>query len=328
MDEFSLIDHFFKPFPLHSKEVVFGIGDDAACLHLPADKQLLISTDTLVSGVHFLPHWDAAAIASKAARVNISDMAAMAAEPRWITLALTLPDLNPSWLESFAKGLQNTLNQFSVELIGGDTTHGPLSVTITILGLAPQGGVLKRSGAQPGDIIMVSGPLGAAALAVHFLDKPKAIAEKDNALLMQYLLHPQPRVDLIPLLRTHASAAIDISDGLSADLNHICQASGTGACFTQESIPVHPLLMQYVPQQALDFALSGGDDYELCFTVPPAAVNSLMQALKEMNLVCYPVGVIESTKGLRIKTVNEPPKTINPQGYKHFGGGERGSSHQ
>lgn len=317
MNEFSLIDQFFKPFAIKRNDVLFGIGDDAAGLQIPEGKNLLVSTDTLVSGIHFLPEWDPYDIACKAVMVNISDMAAMAADPCWVTLALTLPELNQDWLESFARGLNDSLNEFNVDLIGGDTTHGPLSITLTILGLTPQGQALRRSGAKPGDIILVSGQLGAAALAVKLLSHQN-IPAKDTAELMDKLLHPKPRVDLITLLRSYASSAIDISDGLSADLNHICVASGVGACLTKEAIPVHALLNKHLGGKAVDLALTGGDDYELCFTVPAQKLDSLMNELSGANLACYPIGVIEETQGLRIRSVNNTCEALKPSGYSHF----------
>lgn len=256
MDEFSLIDHFFKPLASKREDVLLGIGDDAACVRVPQGKNLLVSTDTLVAGVHFLPHWDAYDIACKSVMVNVSDMAAMAAEPCWVTLALTLPELDKNWLASFARGLKDSFSPYNLTLIGGDTTHGPLSITLTILGTAAEGQTVLRSGAKPGDIIVLSGDLGAAALAIKFLDH-KELSQPEKTELMNKLLHPVPRVDLINILRNYATAAIDISDGLSADLNHICVASGVGACLNKEAIPVHRLLKKYCADEAVDLALTG-----------------------------------------------------------------------
>jgi len=317
MNEFSLIDQFFKSISLKRGDVVLGIGDDAASVTIPSGMNLLVSTDTLVSGVHFLPEWDAYDIAYKAAMVNVSDMAAMAAQPCWVTLALTLPELNEQWLASFSRGLKDSLNQFNIDLIGGDTTRGPLSITLTILGLAPFGQEIRRSGAKPGDIILVSKELGAAALAVKFLDKQN-ISLPDKAKLMDKLLHPQPRVDLTNFLRLNATAAIDISDGLSADLNHICVASGVGACLNLKAIPVHPLLNKYCGDKAVDLALTGGDDYELCFTVPATRLDALMSELRKADLLCYPIGVIEAKPGLRMKTADNQYAELIPSGYSHF----------
>ncbi len=317
MDEFSLIDHFFKPLDCKRDDVLLGIGDDAACVSVSQEMNLLVSTDTLVSGVHFLPHWNAYDIACKSVMVNVSDMAAMAAEPCWVTLALTLPELNQQWLTLFAQGLKDSLNQFNMTLIGGDTTHGPLSITLTVFGTTPKGKAISRSGAKPGDVIVVSGELGAAALAVKFLENQKIPAE-DKAELMNKLLHPKPRVDLIDFLRRYATAAIDISDGLSADLNHICVASGVGACLNEKAIPVHALLDTYWTGNTLDLALTGGDDYELCFTVPEHRLTSLMSDLKQAHLTCYPVGVVEAMPGLRMKDANNHYHELKPAGYAHF----------
>lgn len=277
---------------------------------------LLVSTDTLVSGVHFLPEWDAYDIACRSVMVNVSDLAAMAAQPCWVTLALTLPEIDVDWLKRFSCGLNDSLKSFNMSLVGGDTTKGPLSMTLTVFGYALSGQEIRRSGAKPGDIILVSGELGAAALAVKFLDK-KHIPEKDYGQLMSKLIHPKPRLDLLPFLRLYATAALDISDGLSADLNHICTASRVGACLNQAAIPIHPLVQQYAPDKAVDLALSGGDDYELCFTVAPEKMQLLTKALEQAGLYCYPIGIIEEKPGLRIK-VGEECIELTPKGYSHF----------
>ncbi len=313
MDEFALIDRFFQSIPCDRQDVIFGIGDDAACLQVPAGQQLLVSSDTLVADVHFCPTWDAYDIACKAVMVNVSDIAAMAGTPCWVTLALTLPTLEQHWLLRFSQGLQDSLSQFNIALIGGDTTRGPLSMTLTIHGLAPIGKAVRRSGAKPGDTIYVSGELGAAALSVAFLSTT-GNDSADMAVLLDKLQHPKPRVDLSLYLQTYASSAIDISDGLSADLNHICVASQVSARLDVDHIPIHPLVKKYQGQHALDFAMSGGDDYELCFTVP-SEHETLMQAdFARAGINCYPIGVIEAGKGLWTKA-GAPIKT---QGYQHF----------
>ncbi|WED43678.1 thiamine-phosphate kinase [Legionella cardiaca] len=317
MDEFSLIDVFFKNPALRREDVIYGIGDDAACVAVPQGQQLLISTDTLVADVHFLSEWDAYDIACKAIMVNVSDMAAMAATPCWVSLALTLPVYNKSWLQRFSQGLHDSLRRFNIALIGGDTTRGPLSMTITIHGLVPTGKSVRRVGAQAGDKIYVSGEVGAAALAVRFLQQSN-INTDDREALMQKLQHPQPRIDLGSILQEYASAAIDISDGLSADLNHLCVASNVGACLIDEAIPVHYLVKKYQQEKATYFALSGGDDYELCFTVPSQKEEKFLASLIDLGLDCYPIGVIEEEKGLRIKHVDGEPEILTPQGYSHF----------
>ncbi|KGP63427.1 thiamine monophosphate kinase [Legionella norrlandica] len=317
MNEFTLIDHYFKSIPLKRSDVLLGIGDDAACLQIPAGMDLLVSTDTLVSGIHFLPQWKPYDIAYKAVMANISDIAAMGAQPCWATLALTLSGLDQVWLDSFAQGIKDSLNLFNVDLIGGDTTKGPLAITLTIMGTAPHGQSIRRCGAKAGDAIMVSGQLGAAGLAVKFLDNQK-INSKDKMELMDKLLHPQPRVDFMSLLRKYSTAAIDISDGLSADLNHICVASKVGAILFKEKIPVHPLLNKYCSEEAIDLALSGGDDYELCFTVPSQRLDVFRQELQKENLACFLVGMIEEKPGLRIQSANNLSEELQPRGYSHF----------
>lgn len=317
MNEFSLIDVFFKNPASTRADVVLGIGDDAACLNVPPAHQLLVSTDTLVADVHFLRSWDAYDIAYKAVMVNVSDIAAMAARPCWISLALTIPELNPAWLQRFSQGLHASLKQFDIALIGGDTTRGPLSLTLTIHGLVPTGKAVRRSGAQPGDKIYLSGELGAAALAVAFLQRSD-LPEADKRALMLKLQHPQPRVDLADILQNSASAAIDISDGLSADLNHICVASGVGACLSLSAIPVHSLVHEYQGENAVNFALTGGDDYELCFTVAPQKEEQLLALFAKAGLRCYQIGIIEEKHGLRARTEEGDLLSLTPSGYSHF----------
>lgn len=317
MNEFGIIDHFFKKSSLNREDVIFGIGDDAACVQVPQGQQLLISTDTLVSGVHFLDSHSASDIAWRAVMVNISDMAAMAATPCWTTLALTTPEFDQSWFAHFSQSLQAALGQFGVALIGGDTTRGPLALTLTVFGTAPDGKAIRRSGAKVGDIIWVSGLLGAAALAVTFLNK-EGLEPAERAILMDALMRPKPRTDLTPLLRQYAHAAIDISDGLTADLNHICEASGVGACLQLNAIPIHPLLKKYCSDRGFDLAVGGGDDYELCFTCSPDNTHAMLTELNAMGLTCYPVGTIEEKPGLR--GIDEQGKIheVRVCGYSHF----------
>ncbi|STX29538.1 thiamine monophosphate kinase (AIR synthase) [Legionella beliardensis] len=317
MNEFSLIDSFFKKGALSRKDVIFGIGDDAACLEVPVGHHLLVSTDTLVADVHFLSDWDPYAIAFKAVMVNVSDIAAMAAMPCWITLGLTLPTLDLPWLERFSAGLHAALKQYNIALIGGDTTKGPLSMTLTIHGLAPMGKVVRRTGARPGDEIWVSGELGAAAQAVKFLKQPNNLKLQGFSYLLQKLQFPMPRIDLVPLLQSFASAAIDISDGLSGDLGHICEESQVGACLDLASIPVHPLVKQYQGANAIDFALQGGDDYELCFTIPSGYHHAFSQTLEKHGLTCYQIGTIEAETGLR-GFYGGQVKAISVDSYSHF----------
>jgi thiamine-monophosphate kinase len=316
MDEFSLIERYFKA-PAHLRDdVIFGIGDDAACVKVPEGYELLISTDTLVAQVHFLDSWDPYDIALKAVMVNVSDLAAMAASPCWLSLSLTLPHADSEWLQRFSQGLHDSLRRFDIALIGGDTTCGPLSLTLTIHGLAPVGRSVRRDNAKVFDKIYVSGEVGAAALAVTCLDRDD-IPSVDKSLLMRKLKHPDPRIDLQAVLQEFASAAIDISDGLSADLSHICTSSGVGACIQETLIPIHPLVKKYQPLEALDLALTGGDDYELCFTVPAHKEPAFLTKVRELQLNCHCIGMIEEEPGLRLRQ-GESVKPIPAKGYRHF----------
>jgi thiamine-monophosphate kinase len=317
MNEFDLIDTFFKSETILPADVLLGIGDDAACLQVPPNMNLLVTTDTLVSGVHFRSEWDAYDIAYRAVCVNVSDIAAMAGEPRWATLSLTLPTVDEAWLARFAEGLKDSLTTFNTALVGGDTTRGPLAITLTIMGLTPPNAATARSGAKPGDVIMASQPLGIAALALSLLDS-KGVKNEDRKQMMQALLRPMPRLDLLPFLRQYASAAIDVSDGFSADLQHICRASGVGASLRQADIPIHPLVEQYAPLDALQLALNGGDDYALCFTVPPSEFARLEAALKTAGLLCYSVGFIKEGEGLEIVGLDNKSRPLQAQGYLHF----------
>lgn len=315
MNEFSIIDTYFKKQALHHPQVIAGIGDDAACVKIPEGFELLISTDTLVAGVHFLPDWDAFDIALRSVLVNVSDLAAMAAEPVWASLALTLPQNDQSWLARFSAGLHKGLHQYGMALIGGDTTRGPLTVTLTVYGLAPAGKAVFRSGGSPGDLIWLSGPLGAAAEAIEQL---KAHKQPEKA-LMDALLYPNPETGIRKLLQTYATAAIDISDGLAADLCHLCQASGTGALLFADKIPLHPLTLEYQGEHALSFALTGGDDYKLCFTTKASDEQTLKNAAAAQSSECWLIGVLEEEPGLRVET-SSGLSVLQPSGYDHFSG--------
>ncbi|KTD21869.1 thiamine-phosphate kinase [Legionella londiniensis] len=317
MNEFELINTFFKSLSAKRPDVVLGIGDDAACLCVPIGHDLVVSSDTLVANIHFLSDWDAYDIAYKAVMVNVSDIAAMGGDPNWMMLALTLPESDASWLKRYAEGLYDAMREFNLALVGGDTTRGPLAMTICIHGLVPSGKAVTRSGASPGDIVYVSGPIGAAAQAVAFLDN-KSLDANDRTVLMNALMHPKPRVDLNQILLRYATSAIDISDGLAADLNHICEESDVGAILNLEAIPVHPLVKRYQGDKAIDFALHGGDDYELCFTVSEKQNQAFLCTMAELGLHCFPVGCIAEEKGMRGKEKDGTTKTIQTSGYSHF----------
>ena len=266
IDEFSLISTYFKELT-SQQDVAVGIGDDAAIINTSKDHQISVATDTLVASVHFPDTASAEQIATRALCVNLSDMAAMGAVPKWFTLALTMPKqlACSEWLQGFSQGLAKVANQYQVSLIGGDTTAGPLSVSITVLGELPLGKRLCRDGAQHGDIIFVSGTLGDGAAALHQLTHSD-LPQNDRHIERFY--QPQPCIELGLGLRDYASACIDISDGLIADLGHISKASGLCASVNSQSLPIHADVIQAYTEKSIEWALTGGDDYQLCFTVP------------------------------------------------------------
>lgn len=296
----------------HTNTVVLGVGDDCALLALPPSEQLAISVDTLVADVHFPAGADAAAIARRALRVNLSDLAAMGATPRAFTLALTLPAVEPVWLERFAAGLRTDAEAFAIPLVGGDTTRGrALVITLQVMGSLPAGTALTRHGARPGDHIAVSGPLGAAAAAVPLLTRTDALSAQEQDWLERYWL-PMPRLALGQRLRGLATAAIDISDGLAGDLGHILTRSKVGAVLEAAALP-----LAGEGDEALGQALHGGDDYELCFTVPAARWPEVERLGQELGQRLHSVGRIEAEPGLRLATAAgvEPLAT---RGYQHF----------
>ncbi|GAB2509077.1 thiamine-phosphate kinase [Microbulbifer agarilyticus] len=275
--------------------VELGIGDDCALLNPPAGKTLATSVDTLVADVHFPASADPYRIASRALRVNLSDLAAMNAEPLWFTLALTLPESNADWLEPFARGLAETAHLYGITLIGGDTTKGPLSITIQVTGAcdAP----LRRDGAGIGDHIFVSNTLGAGAAALPIvLGEFEGSAEQQQQTEAAYYF-PEPQFTVASAIGEYASAALDISDGLHGDLTHICEASGLGAEVDLERLPIAPLAQSVKGERALETALTGGDDYQLCFTVP----EQHLRALGELQLPIAAIGRMTAESGVRCR---------------------------
>lgn len=300
-------------------EVSCGIGDDAAVINIPADKELVVSVDTLVNGVHFLPATDPYDIGFKSLAVNLSDMAAMAAQPRWATLSLTIPDNNAVWLESFARGFSDLAQQYSVALVGGDLTYGPLTITIQILGLVATGAAVKRSGARPGDAIYVSGCLGEAALALKVLNKEIQGVTTLSASCNRRLHRPVPRIDIGNNLQGIATSAIDISDGLIADLGHILKASSVGAVIKLDTIPLCKEFNNITDQELIwQTSLCSGDDYELCFTVPSIKRDELERKLSAVDCPISCIGAIEEGSVLRCLLVDGSEYDIKAVGYRHF----------
>ncbi|MCY3508099.1 thiamine-phosphate kinase [Klebsiella michiganensis] len=319
--EFSLIARYFDRVKSARLDVETGIGDDCALLNIPEKKTLAISTDTLVAGNHFLPDIDPADLAYKALAVNLSDLAAMGAEPAWLTLALTLPEADEDWLEAFSDSLFVQLNYYDMQLIGGDTTRGPLSMTLGIHGYVPTGRALKRSGAKHGDWIYVTGTPGDSAAGLAILqDRLQVEDDADADYLLARHLRPLPRVLQGQALRDLANAAIDLSDGLISDLGHILKASGCGARVDLDAIPFSDAMLRQVePEQALRWALAGGEDYELCFTVPELNRGALDVALANLGARFTCIGqILPESEGLQF-TREGKPVTFDFKGYDHFG---------
>ena len=274
MNEFSLIERYFTNIGSSQYPAILSVGDDAAVLGVPDGMQAVMSIDTLISGVHFPESASAADIACKALVVNLSDLAAMAATPAWFLLSLSLPEFDANWLQSFSTGLRQTAEQYAIELVGGDTCRGPLSITVQVTGLVESGRQVTREGARAGDKILVSGALGNAALGLAHLQRRAVLPKSIEELCLSALNRPLPRLELVDFLGRYASAAIDISDGLVGDLGHILRLSRVGALIRQADLPVNHWIKQ---NQAYQYALTGGDDYELCFTLPsknwPAVVR-------------------------------------------------------
>lgn len=318
MNEFELIREYFARQPVTRPDVVLGIGDDAALLAVPADQELVVSTDMLVAGVHFPAGTDPVSIGHKSLAVNLSDLAAMGATPAWFTLNLSLPEADPEWLEGFCRGLFGLARTHQLALVGGDTTHGPLTIGIQIMGLAPRGQALRRSGARPGERIYVTGLLGEAALGLRVVQGRLDLPEEYRANVVQQLSRPVPRVQAGMKLRGLASACIDISDGLVADLGHILEASGVGARIHLDRLPVSPAYDAAFAQVGWEAALAGGDDYELCFTMPPEHELAYRSASTRFGVSCSYIGDIEAQPGLRIEDRNGQPYAGTPHGYDHF----------
>lgn len=317
MNEFELIRHYFAAARCAQggDGVVRGIGDDCALLAVPAAEQLAVSTDTLVAGVHFPDACDAFLLGQRALAVSASDLAAMGATPLAFTLAMTLPSASEAWLAEFARGLQAMAQSCSLALVGGDTTRGPLSLTLTVFGRVPAGQALLRSGAQVGDLLCVGGELGDAAGAL-----PLVLGQRDaqdgirEALLARYW-SPQPQLALGQALRGLATSALDISDGLLADCGHIANASQVALHIELARVPLSAALRAFAgEQQARLCALGGGDDYRLAFTLPPALLADLQADWPEIRVI----GRVQAGTGVELLDAAGQPIEPPRGGYQHF----------
>jgi len=324
VSEFDLIEVIRARTAQSRGDVVLGIGDDAALLKPPPGQQLVACTDTLVAGVHFPQGTAPQDIGWKSLAVNLSDLAAMGATPAWAMLALTLPHADQRFVEAFADGFAQLARKHALALVGGDTTQGPLSITVSAFGFLPESRVLLRSGARVGDAVFVTGTQGDAAAALRLMqDSGLGTRDPSNEQARSELLlrlnRPEPRIAAGLALRDVASACIDVSDGLLADLGHICQASGMGAIVEADALPLSSaMLALFEADERRAFALSGGDDYELCFTASVDRADRIAADFARLGFGAARIGRIVAETGVRVRDANgsavEPPR----RGWQHF----------
>lgn len=315
LGEFDVIARYFSRSSPRS-DVLLGVGDDAALLAPPAGQALVAATDTLVEGQHFLPGTPASAIGHQALAVNLSDLAAMGAEPAWALLSLSMPRSDERWLAGFADGLYALAERHGVALVGGDTVSGPLVVTIEVLGFVPPAAALLRAGAHVGDLIIVSGAPGVAAAGLEELQSGRATFESKDPRVRRFL-RAEPRLALGRALRGIATAAMDVSDGLLGDLGKLARSSGVGACIDLERLPLAPELAAYPLAEQERLVLQGGDDYELLFTLPADHFGQItnLAAAGGCRLQC--IGSIVPGEG--VECLRDGARvTVAGKGYDHF----------
>jgi thiamine-monophosphate kinase len=323
LKEFDLIANYFATGGHQRKDVLIGIGDDAAVTKVPQGQLLASTTDTLVEGVHFLPGTPPEYIAHKAVACNLSDLAAMGAEPAWINLSLSIPKTDELWLSAFSNKLHELSEYFSFQLIGGDTVQGPLSITITAQGFVPEDNALTRGGAKAGDLIMVTGTLGDAGAGLDILlDKISVDPEASNYLTLRHWC-PTPRILAGTTLRRIASSCIDISDGLLQDLGHLVEKSGTGALIHLDKLPISEHLGKNIDDlsKALKYAATAGDDYELLFTVSEEQRVHIETSLASYNIDVTCIGKMTGATGKIDIRLDEKPfdiSTLASEGFEHF----------
>ena len=326
ISEFDIIHRIFSASGVERDDVATGIGDDGAVVRPPAGCDVVMVVDTLVAGVHFPPDTRPEDVGYKALAVNLSDMAAMAATPAWATLALTLPASDEVWVKAFAQGFFALADQYGIQLVGGDTTHGPLTVTVQVQGWVPRGQAVPRSGARPGDMVYLTGMVGDAGLALYAWRRQRDLPDPHCDYLYSRLHRPVPRSREAETLRDVATAMIDVSDGLAADLDHMLEASGVGATLDLCDLPLSPSFaavtgpeyFAFDEAERLCMALSAGDDYELCFTVPTSQAGRVEQSLSRFACGCRAIGVIEQAPGLRLKRSDGSLLSLERRGYDHF----------
>ncbi len=324
LGEFELIDRFFRDCGARRADVALGIGDDAALLESPPDMQLVAAIDTMVLGNHFLAHFPAESIGHRALAVNLSDIAAMGAKPAWALLALTLTKADPAWLEGFARGFGALARKHDVALVGGDTTYGPLCISVQLLGHAPRPARMLRSGGKPGDLVYVSGTPGDSTAGLAFqlgkleVNAKAGVTEEVAAYLRQRFHFPTPRVELGQRLREYASACIDVSDGLLGDAGKLAHASGCGVSLAWEQLPASPPLVAVAGEtRAREMVLTGGEDYELCFTVPAQNVERMTRELPPTVWEYTAIGVLGESPGA-VVTRGGTVMDFSHSGFDHF----------
>lgn len=320
LSEFDIIAQFFTR-SYNRPDVILGVGDDAAIVAPKAGQQLVITTDTLISGVHFPSHTQAIDIGYKALAVNLSDIAAMGATPLYATLALTMPNSDRAWIQNFATGFFELAEQSQTALLGGDLTCGPLTITIQLIGSVPPLQAITRGGAKAGDRIFVTGQLGAAGLGLQIAQQQCALTNlQATTEVLNALNRPTPRLAVGTALRGIAHSMCDISDGLCQDLSHILERSYVGAKLWLDKIPIHPVVRTEISAiAALKLALTAGDDYELCFTAPKSAQPKLKEIALATNCPITEIGIIVKDQGLQTDgTDSEALKNLMASGYQHF----------
>ena len=318
LSELALIDRYFRKAGAMRADVHLGVGDDAALLQSPPGAQLVAAIDTLVEGVHFPPGSPPASIGHRVLAVNLSDLAAMGARPAWALLALTIPKIDERWLEEFTGGFAALARSHDVALVGGNTTSGPLSLTIQILGHVAKSTALLRSGGRAGDRVFVSGTPGDAAAGLAIEQAKLTASSEAERYLRKRFLYPSPRLALGDCLRSYATACIDVSDGLLGDAGKLARASGCGVELVFDDLPVsEELVIAVGERRARELALTGGEDYELCFTVPPAEIDRLRHNLPPERWGYCCIGALREAPG-SVVTSGGNVIEFSHSGYDHF----------
>lgn len=318
LSEFELIARYFNRGQVPDGLLRLGVGDDCALLVPPLGQTLAVSTDMLVEGRHFFAGADPEKLGHKALAVNLSDLAAMGAQPIAFTLALSLPLADETWLAGFARGMFALADGEGIRLIGGDTTRGPLNLCMTVMGSVPEAQALRRDAAQAGDDLWVSGTLGDARLALEALEGKIALPTSLMALAEERLHRPTPRCALGLALRGIAHAAVDVSDGLLGDLGHVLSRSQLGAVIHANQLPLGPVLAQQPVDRQTDYALNGGDDYELCFTAPLAQRDAVLSAASAINTPVARIGHLVPAAGVQVLDAAGRRLAFNTQAFDHF----------